>query len=154
MNIEITSIKTFKRSKKLGRGIGSGVGGHTVGRGGKGQTARGGHKQPRPDFEGGQNPLSRRLPKLKGFSRGFVKLKQIKLIVHLSKIDALVKENNLNTVDLQTLVDFGLINLSYGRDHVVKVLFDEPPSVAINLVGVSASKRAVSEIIKAGGSVT
>lgn len=58
--------KLKKRSKKrVGRGMGSGKGSHTSGRGQKGQTSRSGN-QIREGFEGGQNPLSRRLPQKKG----------------------------------------------------------------------------------------
>lgn len=66
---ELTKAKNYKKSTKtIGRGIGSGKGGHTVGRGMNGQRARaGGSRSPRVDFEGGQNPISRRLPKLRGF---------------------------------------------------------------------------------------
>ncbi|NIT03832.1 hypothetical protein GTO10_02770 [Candidatus Saccharibacteria bacterium] len=53
-----------KAKKRVGRGYGSGRGGHTVGRGSKGQKARGSVK---PTFEGGQLPLVKRLPKKGGF---------------------------------------------------------------------------------------
>lgn len=53
-----------KPAKRIGRGCGSGKGGHTVGRGQKGQKARG---KVSPGFEGGQLPLGKRLPVRKGF---------------------------------------------------------------------------------------
>jgi large subunit ribosomal protein L15 len=55
-----------RKGKRLGRGIGSGKGGHTVGRGTKGQKARRGSKFT-VGFEGGQVPLYKRLPQLGGF---------------------------------------------------------------------------------------
>lgn len=58
--------------KRVGRGRGS-KGGHTVGAGQKGQKSRSGYKKPRPGFEGGQMPLSRRLPKYRGFRRNYFK---------------------------------------------------------------------------------
>ena len=62
---ELPKSKNYKsKAKIIGRGIGSGKGGHTVGRGMNGQSSRsGGNQTPRRDFEGGQNPLSKRLPK-------------------------------------------------------------------------------------------
>jgi large subunit ribosomal protein L15 len=64
----LTRVKGIKGSKKrIGRGIGSGKGGHTVGRGTKGQNARRGSKFTL-GFEGGQVPLYKRLPQLGGFT--------------------------------------------------------------------------------------
>ena len=57
---------TQKKKKRLGRGYSSGKGGHTVGRGTKGQKSRGSRKIPL-GFEGGQIPLYKRLPKIGGF---------------------------------------------------------------------------------------
>ncbi|MEI6887371.1 MAG: uL15 family ribosomal protein, partial [bacterium] len=69
----LPKLKNFKRKAKIiGRGTSSGKGGHTVGRGMNGQSSRsGGNQKPRQDFEGGQNPLSKRLPKLRGFKRNY-----------------------------------------------------------------------------------
>ena len=57
-----------ERKKRIGRGIGSGKGGHTVGRGHKGQKARKGGGKPHLGFEGGQVPLFKHLPKTGKFS--------------------------------------------------------------------------------------
>lgn len=54
------------KAKRIGRGYGSGKGGHTVGRGQKGQKAR---RKVKPGFEGGQLPLGKRLPVRRGFKR-------------------------------------------------------------------------------------
>ncbi len=62
----LKTIKTKRKSKRIGRGIGSGKGGHTVGRGTKGQKSRKG-KKIFVGFEGGQVPLYKRLPQLGGF---------------------------------------------------------------------------------------
>jgi large subunit ribosomal protein L15 len=56
-----------RAKKRLGRGIGSGKGGHTVGRGMKGQKARNGNGKPHLGFEGGQVPLYKRLPRINRF---------------------------------------------------------------------------------------
>ena len=55
-----------EKAKRIGRGYGTGVGGHTVGRGMKGQKSRSGHKSL-VGFEGGQTPFFRRMPKFMGF---------------------------------------------------------------------------------------
>src|SRR5665213_257416 len=62
---ELQALKS-KQSSRLGRGIAAG-GGKTAGRGTKGQKSRTGSKK-KPGFEGGQNPLMQRLPKLHGFT--------------------------------------------------------------------------------------
>ncbi len=67
-------IKNVKPKRLIGRGIGSKKGGHTATRGQKGQKSRSGYTRPRPGFEGGQMPLSRRIPKLRGFKRADSKL--------------------------------------------------------------------------------
>jgi large subunit ribosomal protein L15 len=64
--LEILKGKTGNK-KRVGRGIGSGKGGHTSGRGAKGQKARSGGSKPNLGFEGGQVPLYKRMPQLRGF---------------------------------------------------------------------------------------
>src|SRR3989344_2863501 len=67
MNLDqLVKINLDSRKKRVGRGIGSGKGGHTAGRGTKGQKARVGFKIPM-GFEGGQTPLYKRMPKIGGF---------------------------------------------------------------------------------------
>ncbi|KKW05994.1 MAG: 50S ribosomal protein L15 [candidate division CPR1 bacterium GW2011_GWC1_49_13] len=61
---ELTKLKR-KTKKRVGRGYGSGKGGHTTGKGAKGQKIR---NKLRPTFEGGQLPLVRRLPRKRGHS--------------------------------------------------------------------------------------
>lgn len=65
-------IGNKRPSKRIGRGGGSGKGFHTVGRGNKGQKARSGHGIP-VGFEGGQVPLYKKLPKIRGFNRSYKK---------------------------------------------------------------------------------
>ncbi|MFW5702480.1 MAG: uL15 family ribosomal protein, partial [Candidatus Dojkabacteria bacterium] len=77
-----------------GRGYGSGKGGHTVGRGQKGQKSRSGYKKPRPGFEGGQMPLSRRIPKLKGFRRGLLQKKEDKQTISLVELVRYTTDEN------------------------------------------------------------
>ena len=83
---ELTVLK--KRSiKRVGRGIAAGQG-KTAGRGTKGQGARTGTKNRRPGFEGGQNPLMQRLPKLPGFRS----LKAKAEVVYTGQLDALASK--------------------------------------------------------------
>ena len=66
---KLTKIKgIIRQSKRVGRGIGSGKGGHTVGKGTKGQNSRQGKHKFNVGFEGGQVPLYKRLPKIGGFT--------------------------------------------------------------------------------------
>lgn len=130
-----------KHSKKrVGRGIGSGLG-KTCGRGHKGQGSRSGgfHKV---GFEGGQMPLQRRLPK-----RGFVSLmRDRKEEVTLGQIEAL----GLETVDLLTLVQAKLVSQFALIVKVVKT-GEIKRKVVVKGLGVTAGAKAAIEAV--GGSV-
>lgn len=157
----LPSPKQKQKSKRIGRGTGSGVGGHTAGRGGKGQTARGGHKSPRPGFEGGQNPINRRLPRFRGLakkgkgftSRGFILAIQKNTPIKLSELAEAAKDLKLNEIDIAKMVEAGLLKPKYNKDLIVKVLFDKEIDYKLNLKGIEVSKAAKSAIEKAGGSV-
>jgi large subunit ribosomal protein L15 len=128
-------------SKRVGRGIGSGLG-KTCGRGHKGQKSRSGgfHKV---GFEGGQMPLQRRLPK-----RGFVSLtREFKEEVTLTQINRL----GLDAVDLLTLKQAGLVSQMALAAKVVKTGAIER-KVALKGVGATAGAKAAIEA--AGGSVS
>lgn len=111
--------KNYQSSaKRVGRGIGSGKGGHTVGRGMNGQMSRSGAKLPRKDFAGGQNPVSLRLPRRSGFKRSFaVKNTQI---VKYSQISAL----NVTNITLESLYNAGLLKNKNMKDVMVKIVRD------------------------------
>jgi len=157
----LPSPKTKQKAKRIGRGMGSGVGGHTVGRGLKGATARAGHKDPRPGFEGGQNPISRRLPKLKGspkkghgFTSGGFKIANIlnapiQLSILVERAEAMKKSE----ITLETLVELGLLKPKFSKNVKAKVLFDKDISQPIILKGIVTSKTAKTAIEKAGGKV-
>ncbi len=149
----LPSPKTTKKSKRLGRGMGSGVGGHTVGRGLKGATARSGYQYPRRGFEGGQNPISRRLPKYKGFSRGFITSSIRSQAVKLSMVESAAVENKLNDINLGTLVKFGLVTPKFSKKVLPKILFDKEIKAKLKVSGIKTSKAAKAAIEKAGGSV-
>lgn len=133
--------------------MGSGVGGHTIGKGMAGATVRSGYKAPRQNFEGGQNPLSRRLPKYKGFSRGFTTSSEKKLAVKLSAVEELVKSKKIAEVTQEALIENKLIKGSKVKTLKIKVLFDKDVDTAINLKGLSASTKVKESIEKAGGKV-
>ena len=142
--MELNGIKPAEGSKKarrrVGRGIGSGLG-KTAGRGHKGQKSRAGgyHKV---GFEGGQMPLQRRLPK-----RGF-KSAQLKYNgeVTLADLQALEGEE----VDLLTLKTAGLVGQLVKH---VKVVKSGELSRKVVLKGIGATAGAKAAIEAAGGSV-
>jgi large subunit ribosomal protein L15 len=126
--------------KRVGRGIGSGLG-KTAGRGHKGQKSRAGgfHKV---GFEGGQMPLQRRLPK-----RGFVSLTAARNAeVRLSELESMPVED----VDLLTLKQAGIVP---GAALSAKVILSGKLTRKVNLKGVGATKGAKAAIEAAGGSV-
>jgi len=142
--MELNTIKPAEGSKKnrrrVGRGIGSGLG-KTAGRGHKGQKSRSGgfHKV---GFEGGQMPLQRRLPK-----RGFISLTRNDTAqVRLSEISKLP----LDTIDLMALKQAGVVP---GFSLAAKVMLSGEISRKVNLVGILVTKGAKAAIEAAGGSV-
>src|SRR5947209_1277427 len=96
-------LKKNKPGKRVGRGIAAGQG-KTAGRGTKGQKARTG-ASARPGFEGGQNPLMQRLPKLPGFRSIHTKAE----LVYTGQLDRFAN----NTVDTAALAEAGLISSAY-----------------------------------------
>lgn len=151
---KLPSPKTTKKAKRIGRGMGSGVGGHTVGRGTKGQRSRSGYSLPRPGFEGGQMPLSRRIPKLRGTPRGssrdgsYFRSKQNKSVVQLSALD----KSGLKTVTPESILEAKLVKVS-NADPEFKVLYDGEIKAKLTVQGVAVSKKAKQAIEKAGGKV-
>ena len=133
---DLTPI-SIKSPKRVGRGIAAGQG-KTAGRGTKGQGSRTGFSK-RPGFEGGQNPLMQRLPKLHGFRSSKVKAENV-FTDQLSALGA--------KVDNQLLADKGLISSPYVK---VKLLNrgDLTKKVTVNLQ--LASQSAIETIQKAGG---
>ena len=127
--------------KRLGRGIGSGLG-KTSGKGHKGQWARSGGGV-RPGFEGGQMPLIRRIPK-RGFNNHF---KKAYSIVNLSVLEGF--EAN-SVVDMEALNQKGLIKIV--KDSVgLKVLGNGTLTKALTVQAKAFSAAAKEAIEKAGG---
>ena len=130
-------------AKRLGRGIGSGLG-KTSGKGHKGQNARSGGGV-RPGFEGGQMPLVRRIPK-RGFNNRF---RKVYSIVNISALEA--KFENGAVVDAEALIVRGI--LSKIEDAGVKVLGGGELTKALSVKADKFSAAAKEAIEKAGGSV-
>lgn len=145
----LRSPKTKKGKVQKGRGYGSGHGGHTVGRGTKGQKSRSGYSRPRPGFEGGQMPLARRLPILKGFSRGFATANTKRYELQLSEVAEALKGNKVN---IESLAEAGLI-VPTSKKVSIKILFDKEISNKLDVEGISVSQTAKNAIEKAGGQV-
>ena len=129
-----------KNRKRVGRGTASGTGG-TSGKGHKGQKARSGGSVS-PQFEGGQMPLSRRLPKF-GFTNIF---KKEFVVINLDDLDKLGVSGDI-TPDL--LVERGVIKNS--EKPMVKVLGGGSISRAVTVTAAGFSKSAVEKIEKSGG---
>jgi large subunit ribosomal protein L15 len=131
--------------KRLGRGPGSGTG-KTSGKGHKGIKARAGHHGPgggKPHFEGGQMPITRRLPK-RGFTNPFREESQI------IRLDELSKFEGGGEVTRESLLEAGLINGNKGQ---VKVLANGDITQAITVRGLKVSAGAREKIVAAGGRV-
>lgn len=152
---KLVSPKISKRKVQVGRGIGSGHGAHTTGRGTKGQKSRSGYSRVRRGFEGGQMPLSRRLPNLRGQSRGnrnkpnYATHGLKHYTIKISEI-----ENNIdgNLVNLETLVEAGMLR-TFSKKLSLKIVLDQAPTKALEVSGVPVSKTAKEAIEKAGGKV-
>ncbi len=127
--------------KRVGRGIGSGSG-KTCGRGTKGAGARSGWKR-RPYFEGGQMPLSRRVPK-RGFTNLFREPFQVVNVQALTRFDA------GSAVDTAALAGAGLV---HSAERPVKLLAQGEIDRALTLRVHAVSASARAKIEAAGGSV-
>ncbi len=127
-----------KHPKRVGRGIAAGQG-KTAGRGTKGQKARTGYSK-RPGFEGGQNPLMQRLPKLHGFHSHRVKAS----VVYTGQLDQMSGK----TIDTTLLTEHGLIENQYQQVKLIsKGEVTKKHTIKLQL----ASQLAVTQVEKAGG---
>lgn len=127
--------------KRVGRGIGSGLG-KTAGRGHKGSFARSGKGKIKPGFEGGQMPMQRRLPKI-GFRSKIAKDTAEVLLYQLDKLDA-------GDVDFATLKSAKLVPSTAKR---AKIVVKGELTKKFVLKGVLATAGAKAAIEAAGGQV-
>lgn len=128
---------------KIRKGRGEASKGKTAGRGTKGTKAR---NTVRPGFEGGQMPLIRRVPKLKGFSNA--RFKTTYQVVNLDRLSELYPEGGEVTVE--SLVAKGAVR----KNQLVKVLGTGEISVAVQVSAHAFSSSAKEKIAAAGGSTT
>ena len=142
---ELKPAEGSKRARRrVGRGIGSGMGKQST-RGAKGQNARTGGGV-RPGFEGGQMPLHRRLPK-KGFNN--TRFQDKILIVNLSQLERVFEAGA--TVDENTLRAAKLVQ---GPCDAVKLLGNGTLTKSLNVVVDFVSASAREKVTQAGGTVT
>ena len=131
-----------RKRKLLGRGTGSGLG-KTAGRGHKGQRARSGGKSHIPGFEGGQNPIHRRLPK-----RGFRNIHRIEFTpVNLDRLNGV---EGVSEFTPGVLAQLGIT----GKSDKIKILGTGDITRSITITAHKFSKTAKDKIEAAGGKVT
>jgi large subunit ribosomal protein L15 len=136
-----------KKAKRIGRGQGSGTGGHTVGKGHNGQRSRSGFKE-KFWFEGGQMPLQRKVPKW-GFNNSNFRTEYV--AVNTGTIQLFIEHGKLEEeITLQSLRDAGLA----GKNDLIKLLGDGDIETSIDIEVHNASKSAQQKVEDAGGSIT
>lgn len=136
---------SHRNRKRLGRGPGSGTG-KTSGKGNKGIKARSGHHGPgggKPRFEGGQMPLTRRVPK-----RGFTNI--FRVVNQIVGFDDLARLPKGAEVTEESLIEAGLIRRGKGP---AKILANGDAAKGVTVRGVSMSASARQKIEAAGGRV-
>lgn len=143
MNIQdIKPAEGAKTStKRIGRGIGSGMG-KTSTRGHKGQWARSGGGV-RPNFEGGQMPMTRRLPKV-GFNN-----KRFAHVYNAINVDVLNRYNDGDVVDIDKLVADGIIRKT--ENYGLKIMGDGNLEKKLVIKADKFTASAIQKIEKAGG---
>jgi large subunit ribosomal protein L15 len=131
---------SVKVAKRLGRGVGSGLG-KTCGKGMKGQKARHGGNFGKLHFQGGQTPIQRRLPK-----RGFnVPFPVVTVALNLADLERFDSGSTVNEATLRAA------RLVQGRDVKIKILGDGEFSKKLTIEAHAFSASASEKIAKAGG---
>ena len=147
MKLNLLNSKKSKTKKRLGRGIGSSKG-KTCGRGHKGQKSRSGVAIK--NFEGGQMPLYRRLPK-----RGFNPIKKTKIAkINIEKLQTLIEKKKIKTdekIDLKNLIKKNILNKSYKK---IKILGTGNINIKLDIEADFSSKSARDKIEKMGGKIS
>lgn len=134
---------TDRKAKRLGRGYGSGKGGHTSSRGQKGQKSRVGSKIPLW-FEGGSLPLSKRMPMWRGKSR----LKVLNPTAELTLED--LNKLDISELTLDSLKENKIIDKRFTK---AKIINKGKLSKKVNVSGINVSASAKKEIEALGGTV-
>ncbi len=138
--MELSNLKpakgSVKSSKRIGRGQGSGKGGTST-RGHKGAKSRSGYSK-KIGFEGGQMPLQRRVPKYGFTNRNRIEYKGI----NISSLQTLAEKGNLTSIDIETLMQAGLIS----KNDRVKILGKGELKAKLNVKAHAFSKSAIAAI--------
>lgn len=147
MKLNQLSKTTARSKKRLGRGYGSGKGGHTVGRGNKGFKARG---KVKLTFTGTKvkKSLLKRLPLQRGKGK-FKSLKSKPIVVNVKYLNLFRKGQAVN---LASLAKKGIVGKNEAKEFGVKILGDGELKVALK-VELPCSQGAIKKIKKAGGQV-
>lgn len=141
----LDSFKTKQPKKRVGRGIGSGKGGHTTGRGQKGQKAR---EEVKSTFEGGQLPFYKRVPK----AAGFRSRQKLVLTVGVGKFGGFKAGQKVNPLFLKTALGLGS---NWDKPTIVKVVDDgRAVKAKLNFRNIKFSKGAAQKILRVGGSIS
>lgn len=135
---------SVKKNKRVGRGEGSNKGGTST-RGHKGAKSRSGYSKKR-NFEGGQMPLQKRVPKRGFFSRNRKEFE----VFNLDRLQEISEKYNSTNIDMEFLQSNGLIK----KKDQVKVLGSGELNVALNLSVSACSAKAKELVEQAGGSIT
>ena len=136
------ALGSTRNRKRLGRGPGSGTG-KTSGKGHKGSKARAGHHGPgggKPQFEGGQMPITRRVPK-RGFTNPFREEAQVVRLADLAQVEGDVTPESMSAAGL----------IETGKKY--KVLANGELTKALTVKGIRLSAGAREKIVAAGGRV-
>jgi len=139
MKFNQLEVAKNKAGKRVGRGIAAGQG-KTAGRGTKGQKSRTG-SSAKPGFEGGQNPLMQRLPKLPGFRSHKVKAE----VVYTGQLEAFGGK----TADSVALAEAGLISNAHVK---IKIITKGELTKKVTVKAQAISASALAAVQKAGGS--
>ena len=133
--------------KRVGRGIGSGMG-KTSGRGNKGQKSRSVSRK-QATFQGGQMPILRRFPKF-GFNNPFAKEY---VTINLGDIEKFIASGKINAKEPVTIDSLFSAKIVNRKKDGLKVLAKGEIKTAVNIVADKWSKAAEEAIVKAGGSI-
>lgn len=138
--MQLNNLKPAKGSthkvKRIGRGEGSGRGGTST-KGHKGAQSRSGYSR-KFGFEGGQMPLQRRLPKF-----GFTNMNRVEYkAVNISTLQELAEKLNVNTINVDTLVEVGLVS----KKDLVKILGNGTLTATLEVTAHAFSKSAIAAI--------
>ena len=144
MQLHELNAGSRKKRKRVGRGPGSGLG-KTCGRGHKGAKSRSGFKNKR-GFEGGQTPLTRRLPKF-GFTNPN---RQTYQLINLDRLEKLEQLTDGASLEMQQMLEMGLIR---NTKTPVKLLGRGSLTKKIKITVDKASRGAVESVTQAGGEV-